>query len=94
MRVPCLPTFAPVTTDRLRRRAVGAPAAPAGRIVIAGYDPRWPTFGDWLREHPEDRVAHAAAKIRSAERNRTDMPAYVAEKASTIIAILRRAGLT
>ena len=51
-------------------------------------------FRDRLRTHPADRDRYAAAKIRSAESNPHDMPAYVHQKSAVIIDILRRAGLT
>lgn len=48
---------------------------------------------DWLRSHPEDRAFYETEKQRSATDNPWSMSAYNAQKAASIIEILRRAGL-
>jgi GrpB-like predicted nucleotidyltransferase (UPF0157 family) len=50
-------------------------------------------FRDWLRTHPEDRQAYAAAKLASAAQNPMSMGKYVAGKGPVIVEILTRAGL-
>jgi GrpB-like predicted nucleotidyltransferase (UPF0157 family) len=49
---------------------------------------------DWLRTHPEEREAYAAAKRAAAAAHPLSMSAYVQAKADVIVAMLRRAGLT
>ena len=49
---------------------------------------------DWLRTHPEDREAYAAAKRRSAEENPWSAADYVRGKSEVVFGILQKAGLS
>lgn len=49
-------------------------------------------FRDWLRAHPDDRDAYAAAKGRAAAEHRWSTSGYNTHKAATVVDILRRAG--
>jgi GrpB-like predicted nucleotidyltransferase (UPF0157 family) len=50
-------------------------------------------FRDWLRTHPDDRDFYEAEKRRAAAYSPWSMSTYNAQKAASIIEILRRAGL-
>ncbi|NES28451.1 GrpB family protein [Micromonospora terminaliae] len=50
-------------------------------------------FRDWLRAHPDDLEFYEAEKRRAAADSPWSMSAYNARKATSIIEILRRAGL-
>lgn len=50
-------------------------------------------FRDWLRSHSDDRAAYLAAKRRAAADQPWSVSAYNAQKATAILAILRKAGL-
>lgn len=50
-------------------------------------------FRDWLRTHPDDRDFYQAEKRRAAADNPWSMSAYNAQKTTSIISVLRRAGL-
>ena len=51
-------------------------------------------FRDWLRTHPDDLKLYVADKHRSAAEHPLDMARYVDQKATVIVEILRRAGLS
>ena len=51
------------------------------------------TFRNWLRSHPQDREAYAAAKHASAEQHPDDISAYIDAKSDLIFDIYKRSGL-
>lgn len=51
------------------------------------------SFRDWLRTYPDDRDFYEAEKRHAAADSPWSMSAYNAQKAASIIEILRRAGL-
>ena len=51
------------------------------------------TFRDWLRSHPEDRLAYGEVKSKMAARYPDDIDAYMQGKAACITAIYQKCGL-
>jgi GrpB-like predicted nucleotidyltransferase (UPF0157 family) len=65
----------PITEEQIRTRTVGEP--PAGRIVIADYDPQWPEL--FVRQADRIRAVLGSRVLRIEHTGSTSVPGLVAK---------------